>query len=51
MPAQFDEKLETGIVSPLDNLSAISDDRVHPRRAKGDSMQQRARPTLGGTIC
>jgi hypothetical protein len=24
MPAQFDEQLETDIVSPLDNLSAIS---------------------------
>jgi hypothetical protein len=28
-----------------------SNAKVHPRRAKGESILQRARPALGGTIC
>jgi hypothetical protein len=34
MPAQFDENIESEIVSPLDNLSAISTVRITDRRRK-----------------
>jgi hypothetical protein len=29
----------------------MPNEKVHPRRAQGNSIQQRDRPALGGTIC